>query len=62
MREKASVRQIAAELGRTPSTVSQEIRRNRRPMPRSGFSYRPFHADIRARHGRARPKVVPFNI
>ncbi|MGW4889571.1 helix-turn-helix domain-containing protein, partial [Streptomyces murinus] len=31
LREKASVRQIAAELGRSPSTISREIRRNRRP-------------------------------
>ncbi|MFJ9822738.1 IS30 family transposase [Streptomyces sp. NPDC101151] len=57
LRERASVRQIAAELGRSPSTVSREIRRNRRPMPKGGFSYRPFHADNRARHRRARPKV-----
>ncbi|MFG3018518.1 IS30 family transposase [Streptomyces sp. NPDC048254] len=57
LREKASIRQIAVELGRSPSTVSREIGRNRRPMPRGGFSYRPFHADNRARHRRARPKV-----
>ncbi|MFI1890558.1 helix-turn-helix domain-containing protein, partial [Streptomyces jumonjinensis] len=29
LREKATVRAIAAELGRSPSTVSREIRRNR---------------------------------
>lgn len=57
LREKVSIRQIAAELGRSPSTVSREIRRNRRPMPRGGFSYQPFHANARARHRRARPKV-----
>jgi transposase-like protein len=31
LREKATVRAIAAELGRSPSTVSREIRRNRHP-------------------------------
>ncbi|MFH9424649.1 IS30 family transposase [Streptomyces sp. NPDC017529] len=31
LREKATVRAIAAELGRSPSTVSREIRRNRPP-------------------------------
>ena len=29
LREKATVRAIAAELGRSPSTISREIRRNR---------------------------------
>ncbi|MFI0983658.1 IS30 family transposase [Streptomyces sp. NPDC021093] len=57
LREKASVRQIAAELGRSPSTVSREIRRNRRPMPRGGFTYQPFHAHRRAERRRPRPKV-----
>ncbi|CAM5274756.1 hypothetical protein KAURM247S_04327 [Kitasatospora aureofaciens] len=33
LREKATVRAIAAELGRSPSTVSREIRRNRHPGP-----------------------------
>lgn len=57
LREKASVRQIAAELGRSPSTISREIRRNRRPMPRGGFSYQPFHAHRRAERRRSRPKA-----
>lgn len=57
VREKASVRQIAAELGRSPSTISREIRRNRRPMPKGGFSYQPFHAHRRAERRRPRPKV-----
>jgi len=37
-REKATVRAIAAELGRSPSTVSREIRRIGMPLPgdRSG--------------------------
>ncbi|WP_326779299.1 IS30 family transposase [Streptomyces sp. NBC_01445] len=56
IREKASVRQIAVELGRSPSTVSREIRRNRRPMPRGGWTYRPFEAHRRAEARRARPK------
>lgn len=57
LREKASVRQIAAELGRSPATISREIRRNRRPMPRGGFAYQPFHAHRRAERRRPRPKV-----
>lgn len=32
LREKASIRQIAAELGRSPSTISREIRRNGVPL------------------------------
>ncbi|WP_176740687.1 MULTISPECIES: IS30 family transposase [unclassified Streptomyces] len=57
LREKASIRQIAAELGRSPSTVSREIRRNRRPMPKGGFTYQPFHAHRRAERRRGRPKA-----
>lgn len=56
LREKATIRQIAAELGRSPSTISREIRRNRRPMPRGGWVYQPFHAHRRAERRRARPK------
>ncbi|MFE8950549.1 IS30 family transposase [Streptomyces sp. NPDC007856] len=56
LREKASVRQIAAELDRSPSTISREIRRNRRPMPKGGFAYQPFHAHRRAERRRPRPK------
>jgi IS30 family transposase len=57
LREGASLRAIAAELGRSPSTVSREIRRNRRPMPKGGWFYRPFHAQRRAERRRARPKI-----
>ncbi|MFF5408412.1 IS30 family transposase [Streptomyces misionensis] len=57
LREKASVRQIAAELGRSPSTISREIRRNRRPMPKGGFAYQPFHAHRRAERRLARPEA-----
>ncbi|MFD5164527.1 IS30 family transposase [Streptomyces hawaiiensis] len=51
--EKASVRAIAAELGRSPSTVSREIRRNRHP---ANGQYRPFAAQARADDRRPRPK------
>lgn len=51
--EKASVRVIAAELGRSPSTVSREIRRNRHPV---NGQYRPFAAQARADDRRPRPK------
>lgn len=53
LREKATVRAIAAELGRSPSTVSREIRRNRHPA--SGH-YRPYAAQARADARRPRPK------
>ncbi|MFJ8719766.1 IS30 family transposase [Streptomyces violaceus] len=51
--EKATVRAIAAELGRSPSTVSREIRRNRHP---ANGQYRPFAAQARADDRRPRPK------
>ncbi|MER6169638.1 IS30 family transposase [Streptomyces violaceorubidus] len=54
LREKATVRAIAAELGRSPSTVSREIRRNRHPA--SG-AYRPHAAQARADARRPRPKL-----
>ncbi|MCG6495263.1 IS30 family transposase [Kitasatospora sp. A2-31] len=53
LREKAAVRAIAAELGRSPSTVSREIRRNRHP---GSGSYRPHAAQARADARRPRPK------
>ncbi|MET7761712.1 IS30 family transposase [Streptomyces sp. NPDC005393] len=53
LREKASVRAIAAELGRSPSTISREIRRNRHP---ENGQYRPFAAQARADSRRPRPK------
>ncbi|MFE5163693.1 IS30 family transposase, partial [Streptomyces sp. NPDC056697] len=52
-REKAPVRTIAAELGRSPSTVSREIRRNRHP---TNGQYRPHAAEARAESRRPRPK------
>ncbi|MEU3326166.1 IS30 family transposase, partial [Streptomyces albus] len=53
LREKATVRAIAAELGRSPSTVSREIRRNRHP---DSGAYRPHAAQARADARRPRPK------
>jgi IS30 family transposase len=46
------VRAIAAELGRSPSTVSRELRRNRDP---DSGQYRPFAAQRLAAERRARP-------
>lgn len=58
LREKATVRAIAAELGRSPSTISREIRRNgillRKDSPRR--VYRPYAAQSRADARRPRPK------
>jgi transposase, IS30 family len=53
LRERATIRAIAAELGRSPSTVSREIRRNRHPV---NGRYRPFAAQARAGDRRPRPK------
>ncbi|MEU0572340.1 helix-turn-helix domain-containing protein [Nonomuraea sp. NPDC005983] len=53
VREKASIREIARELGRAPSTVSREIRRNRHP---GNGQYRPHAAQARADARRPRPK------
>src|SRR3954468_2645373 len=51
-----SIRAIARELGRSPSTVSGEIRRNSDP----DWRYRPHHAEhaARARTRRPRPRRV----
>ncbi|MFJ8755382.1 IS30 family transposase [Streptomyces sp. NPDC102441] len=54
LREKATVRAIAAELGRSPSTVSREIRRNRHS---GSGAYRPHAAQARADARRPRPKL-----
>ncbi|MER6952312.1 IS30 family transposase [Nonomuraea sp. NPDC000554] len=53
VREKASIRQIARELGRAPSTISREVRRNRHP---TNGQYRPHAAQARADARRPRPK------
>ncbi len=47
-----AVRGIAAELGRAPSTVSREIRRNSDPDGR----YRPHHAEHAARLRACKPR------
>jgi transposase, IS30 family len=51
-RQGLGVRAIAAELGRNPSTISRELRRNRDP---AGGGYRPFTAQRLAAERRARP-------
>ncbi|WP_411073642.1 IS30 family transposase [Streptomyces sp. cmx-4-7] len=56
LREKAGVRAIAAELGRSPSTISREIRRNRTDGTRGQWHYRPHAAQARADARRPRPK------
>ncbi|MFI0259905.1 IS30 family transposase [Streptomyces sp. NPDC017056] len=58
LREKASIRAIAAELGRSPSTISREIRRNGMPLRRDDYrwAYRPHAAQARAEARRPRPK------
>ena len=57
-REKRSIRSIAAELGRSPSTVSREIRRNCNTNVRPSHPgyYRPFAAHKRTESRRPRPK------
>ncbi|MFK8846970.1 IS30 family transposase [Streptomyces sp. Ac-502] len=56
LREGASIRQIAVELGRSPSTVSREIRRNRHTLHNGGWYYRPSIAHNKAKARRSRPK------
>ncbi|WP_434095599.1 IS30 family transposase [Streptomyces goshikiensis] len=56
LREKGTVRAIAAEMGRSPSTVSREIRRNRTVGTRGQWHYRPYAAQARADSRRPRPK------
>jgi transposase, IS30 family len=53
-REKATIRQIAAELGRSPATISRELRRNAHP---DTGDYRPHAAQARADARRSRPKT-----
>ncbi|MFJ7247173.1 IS30 family transposase [Kitasatospora sp. NPDC098652] len=58
LREKASIREIAAELGRSPSTVSREVHRNGTPLrgDQQRIAYRPHAAQARADARRPRPK------
>jgi transposase, IS30 family len=53
LREDAGIREIAAELGRAPSTISREVRRN---AHQESGSYRPHAAQRRAEARRPRPK------
>ncbi|HJE59309.1 MAG TPA: IS30 family transposase [Nocardiopsis listeri] len=55
-REGKSVRAIAAELDRDPSTVSRELRRNATVDPRGKRHYRPHVAQARSDARRPRPK------
>ncbi|MFC9916811.1 IS30 family transposase [Streptomyces sp. NPDC127197] len=57
LQEKATIRAIAAELGRSPSTISREIRRNRTVLANGRWRYRPFAAQRRADARRPRPKT-----
>ncbi len=58
LREYASIRAIASEPGRRPSTISREIRRNGMPLrgDASRWAYRPHAAHRRAEQRRPRPK------
>ncbi|MFD7643828.1 IS30 family transposase [Kitasatospora sp. NPDC059795] len=53
LRERATIRAIAAELGRSPSTVSREIHRNGHP---GSGAHRPHAAQARSDARRPRPK------
>jgi transposase, IS30 family len=54
LRAGRSLRSIAAELGRSPSTISREVRRNAHP---GSGEYRPHAAQSRAEARRPRPKT-----
>jgi transposase, IS30 family len=54
LREGASLRSIAAELGRSPSTVSREVARNAHA---GSGTYRPWAAQSRADGRRPRPRL-----
>lgn len=56
LRDRASLRVIAAELGRSPSTISREIRRNRTLVRGSQYRYGPHVAQSRTDARRPRPK------
>lgn len=53
LRAGACIRTIAGELGRAPSAISREVRRNRHP---TNHQYRPHAAQARADARRPRPK------
>jgi IS30 family transposase len=53
-RQKLGVRAIAEQLGRNPSTISRELRRN---VPEPGGAYQPFAAQRLAAARRGRPRA-----
>ncbi|GAA3135641.1 IS30 family transposase [Streptomyces echinatus] len=57
LRERAGIRAIAAELGRSPSTISREVRRNGTALADGRWHYRPYSAQRRADARRPRPKT-----
>ncbi|WP_406164787.1 transposase [Streptomyces sp. NBC_00996] len=57
LREKATIRAIVAELGRSPSTISREIRRNCTVLANGRWRYRPHAAPRRADARRPRPET-----
>jgi len=60
----SGVRSIAAQLGRSPSTVSRELRRNGlppRPRARGTATYAPYAAQKRAELRARRPKAGKFD-
>lgn len=56
LRDRASLRVIAAELGRSPSTISREIHRNRTLVRGNQYRYGPHVAQSRTDARRPRPK------
>lgn len=59
----SGVRSIAAQLGRSPATVSRELRRNGPPRPRTRgtIAYAPYAAQKRAELRARRPKASKFD-
>lgn len=57
LRGKESIREIARRLGRSPSTISRELRRNADAV----YYYRATTAQVRAQARAARPKTAKLN-
>ena len=53
-----SIRAIAAQLGRTPSTISREVNKHRSPIT---GDYQTYHADQQVAQARKRPKPAKIN-
>lgn len=53
-----SIRAIAAELERAPSTISREVNKHRSPIT---GDYQPYHADQHVAQARKRPKPAKIN-